>query len=235
MYKGECMNMKTKQRSTFLLLGAFMLLVALLSGCVDVPTSGPTPPALKAEYRFIHAASDLGEVGVSVDGKSVGTFNFRQGIDHQEYTSGTKEVALSDGETLLVSMSTDYRGTFVILGKEAGERTFLKLQERRMFDNPTVADTVGAIRPVHCSPDAPSVDITIAGPGGSFTWSGVAYRRIGAYQRVTPGDYTVTVKPAGGTDAVLTSTVTVGKQRNTVLVVGTVAGGTLSALPIQDN
>lgn len=231
------MNMKTKQRSTFLLLGAFTLLVAMLSGCVDVPTEGPTPPALKAEYRFIHAAVDAGEVGLSVDGKAVGNVSFKGVAPHAEYTSGTKEVALSNGENLLVSMSTDYRGTFVLLGKVDGERTFLKLQERRMFDSPTIVDTVavGAIRPVHCSPDAPAVDITVEGPGGSWTYSGVAYRGIGRYQKVAPGDYTVTVKPAGGADAVLTATVTVGTERNTVIVMGSVAGGTLTALAVKDN
>ena len=231
------MIMKTKQKSTFLLIGAFLLIMALVSGCVDVPTEGPTPTPLRSEYRFIHGATDMGDVSLNVADKAAGSFSFKGIIPHADYGAGTKELAFSNDDRALVSLSTDYRGTFVILNKVGGERTFLKLQERRLVDSATIVDTVavGSIRPVHCSFDAGAVDITIEGQGVSKSWSGVPYRGIGAYTRVAPGDYTVTVKAAGGADPVLTATVTVGTERNTVYVLGSAAGGSLSALGVKDN
>jgi hypothetical protein len=233
MYKGECMNMKTTQKSTFLLIGALLLIAALVSSCVDVPTEGPAPTPLKSEYRIIHGATDMGDVSLSVQGKAAGNLSFKGSLPHADYGAGTKELILSNGDYILVSMSTDYRGTFVLLNKEGPDRTFLKLTERRVFDSATIVDTVsvGAVRPVHCSADAGAVDITI----GDYTWSGVSYRGIGAYQKMAPGDYTVTVKPAGGTDVVYQTTVAVGTERNTVIVLGSAAGGTLTALGVKDN
>jgi hypothetical protein len=231
------MIMKTQQKSTFLLIGAFLLILALVSGCVDVPTEGPTPTPLKSEYRFIHAATDMGDVSLTVQGKAAGSFNFKGSIAHADYGAGTKELVLSNGDALLVSLSTDFRGTFVVLNKEGADRTYLKLTERRMFDSATIVDTVsvGAIRPVNVAADKPSLDITIAGPGGSYTWSSVPYRGIGAYQKVTPGEYTVSVKLAGAADVWTSTTVTVGTERNTVLVLGSTAASTLTTLPVKDN
>ncbi|HPR87850.1 MAG TPA: DUF4397 domain-containing protein [bacterium] len=231
------MIMKTQHKSTYLLIGAILLTLALVMGCVDVPTEGPTPTPLRSEYRFIHAATDMGNVSLTVQGKAAGSVDFKGSIAHADYGSGTKELLLSNGDYLLISLSTDYRGTFVLLNKEGVDRTYLKLTERRIFDSATIVDTVsvGAIRPVHCSADAGAADIYVDGPGGSFSWKNVAYRGIGAYQKVTPGDYTVTVKAAGGADALYTTTVAVGTERNTVIVMGSAAGGTLTAVGVKDN
>ena len=230
------MNMKTKQKNIYLLIGAFLLLVALLSSCVDVPSTGPTPPPLKAEYRFIHGAPDMGDVSMTVDGAAAGNLTFKGVLPYAEYTSGTKTVKLSNGETVLLSMSTDYRGTFVLLNKVEGERTFLKIQERRVFDSPVRKDSL-TVRAVNCSPDAGAVDINIEGTAGNAKWTGLAYKSLGAYKKMLPGSYTMTVKPAGGTDVLATTTVTVGAvtERNSVYLLGSKAGGNLSALGVKDN
>lgn len=229
------MIMKTKQKSTLLLIGAFVLIIALVSGCVDVPTEGPTPPPLKSEYRFIHAATDMGDVAVSVAGQPAGNVSFTGQIAHADYGAGTKEISLSNGDKMLVSLSTDYRGTFVILNKEGAERTYLKLTERRMFDAVAWSDTAGTIRAVNCSPDAGPLDITVEGEGVSFSWASVPARGVGAAQIVKPGTYTVSVRLAGMPDVWSSTTVTVGKERNTVLVVGSLAASTLQSFGVKDN
>ncbi len=256
------MNMKTKQRTTFLLIGAFLLIIALLSSCVDVPSEGPTPPGLQAEYRIIHAATDMNQVGVTVDGKALGNLAFKGVIPHQEYTSGTKNLVLSNGEEVIVSMSTDYRGSFILLNAEGDplQRTYLKLQERRMFDNAAfseevkwyhqswvdgvaVHDTVslkaGAVRPVHCSPDAGSVDIVFVSQNPDLLdqigWGGVGYRVQGTYAKLPVGTWDMTVYKAGTEEAVYTTPVYLGNIRTTVLIVGSFANGTLTALVLQDN
>lgn len=231
------MNMKTKQKTTFLVVGAFLLFIALLSGCVDIPSEGPTPPPLKAEYRFIHGATDMGEVGVTVDGKSLGNLAFKGVTPHTFFASGTKSVVLSNGETVLVSMSTDYRGTFVLLPQEGNPpaRTFVKLQERRMFDSATIDDTTGAVRPVNCSNDVQNFDIDVTGADGTITWANMPYRSTGTYARVTPGQYTISVKKAGTADVWTSATVDITNIRNTVCLVGNIAAGNLTLVVVQDN
>jgi hypothetical protein len=166
-----------------------------------------------------------------VDGKSIGTLDFKANTSYAEYVSGTKTVVLSTGDTLLMSMATDYRGSMCIL-MEAGVPTFFRANEMRVFD--PVTGEKGKLRPIHLSADAPAVNIKATGPD-VLEWTGVAYKKIGAYQDATPGDYTVTVTAAGATDPVLTFTVTVGTERSTAFIVGSATGGTLSAVALKDN
>ena len=93
------------------------------------------------------------------------------------------------------------------------------------------------MRAVNCSPDAGAVDINIEGTAGNAKWTGLAYKSLGAYKKMLPGSYTMTVKPAGGTDVLTTTTVTVGAvtERNSVYLLGSKAGGNLSALGVKDN
>lgn len=223
--------MRFKHTKAFMLFGVLMLFLIVSSSCVDMPTSAVTPPPALSYYRFIHAAAGVGNVALSVDGKSIGSLDFKSATSYAEYVAGTKNVSLSTGDNLIMSMSTDYRGTICIL-LEGGVPTFLRANEMRVFD-PVTGDK-GKFRPIHLSADAPSVDIKATGPE-ELAWTGVTYKKIGAYKDATPGDYTVTVTPTGGTDAVLTFTATVGKERSTAFIVGSVSGGTLSAVALKDN
>jgi hypothetical protein len=209
----------------------FTLFLIALSSCVDMPTKAVTPPPALSYYRFIHAAAGVGSVALSVDGKSIGTLDFKANTSYTQYVSGTKTVVLSTGDTLIMSMATDYRGSICIL-LEGGVPTFLRANEMRVFD-PMTAEK-GKLRAIHLSADAPAVDIKATGPD-VIEWTGVTYKKIGAYKDATPGQYTVTVTPAGATEAVLTFTVTVGTERSTAFIVGSVAGGTLSAVALKDN
>ncbi|MDW7678943.1 MAG: DUF4397 domain-containing protein [bacterium] len=223
------MKMKLKVMGVLFLFGVFSLLI--LSSCVDMPTDAVTPPSALSYYRFIHAAEGAGNVSLSVDGKSIGALDFKGNTPYAEYAAGKKTVVLSTGDTLVMSMATDYRGTMCILLEE-GKPTFLRANEMRIFD-PVTAEK-GKLRVIHLSTDAQAANINATGPD-ELEWTSVAYKTIGAYKDATPGQYTVTVTPVGETDAVLTFTVTVGTERSTAFIVGSVAGGTLSAVALKDN
>lgn len=223
--------MRFKHKKAFMLFGVLILFLLVSSSCVDMPTDAVTPPPALSYYRFIHAAAGVGNVALSVDGKSIGSLDFKSATSYAEYVSGTKNVALSTGETLIMSMSTDYRGTICIL-REGGVPTFIRANEMRVFDPMT--GEKGKLRPIHLSADAPAVNIKATGPE-VLEWTNVSFKNIGAYKDATTGDYTVTVTPAGATAAVLTFTVSVGKERSTAFIVGSVSGGTLSAVALKDN
>ena len=223
------MKMKLKVMSVLLLFGVFALFI--LSSCVDMPTKGPTPPAALSYYRFINADAGLGSVSLSVDGNSVGSLDFKANSSYGEYTAGTRIVVFSTGDTVYAPMSTDYRGTFCIV-KESSGITLFKANEMRVFD-PMTAEK-GKLRVVHVSPDAPTVDITATGPD-VLEWTGLEYKKISTYMDATPGSYNVIVTDPAASDTVLTFSVTVGTERSTAFIVGSVAGATLSAIALKDN
>jgi hypothetical protein len=225
------MNMKSKNKNSFLLLGAFIIYLILLSSCVEMPTKGPTPPPLVSTYRFVNAAPDLANVGIAVDGTSAGTIDFKGNTSYAQYVSGTKDVTLSNGDAIIISMATDYQGTICLLPKEAGVRAVLRANEMRVFD-PVNTGAKGKLRMIHLA-DAPDVNITAASSDTSVSWTAAKYKSIGAYRSVHPGNYTVTVAAAG--DTVLTFQVTVGSERNSAFIMGSATGGTLSAVALKDN
>jgi Domain of unknown function (DUF4397) len=61
-------------------------------------------------------------------------------------------------------------------------------------------DTSALVRGAHFSPDTPSVDVYLTGFAGGTTTlalSNVGYGDVGNYQRLAPGQYTVSMRPAG--------------------------------------
>ncbi|KAA3620212.1 MAG: DUF4397 domain-containing protein [Calditrichaeota bacterium] len=117
-----------------------LMLAALLVGCADVPSTGPAAPDLKAEYRFINADVALAGGAVTVDGAGAGSLaSAGSATSHQSWDSGSRTVSFN-GESIKVSMETDWRGSVVLLpqvtiGNET-VRNFLKVNERRIFDSP---------------------------------------------------------------------------------------------------
>ena len=92
---------------------------------------------------------------------------------------------------------------------------------------PAAADGSGMLRLTHLSPDTPAVDVyvdSVADPSAKIKLAGVYYGTVSEYQDVPPGEYTVSMRPAGAapdTPPVLTTTVEVtGDSARTVAGVG---------------
>lgn len=140
------MNLKT----TIVLV----MLVSLtwLVGCIDVSSTGPTPPTIESEFRYLNAAADLPSVSISLDlGPAVGSINFGEANAHQTYPSGNRVgVTSPDGDTLRIATTAEQRATVVLLTKETGAtRTFKKLIERRIFDPATQSPADSIIVPIN--------------------------------------------------------------------------------------
>ena len=85
----------------------------------------------------------------------------------------------------------------------------------------------GLLRLAHLSPDTPAVDVyvdSVSDPAAHITLPGVGYGTVSDYQDVPPGEYTVSMRPAGAaadTPPVLSTTVEVtGDSARTVAGVG---------------
>jgi hypothetical protein len=89
-----------------------------------------------------------------------------------------------------------------------------------------------AVRVIHASPDAPAVDVAVA--GGDVLIENLAFPDGSDYLMVPAGIYDLEVRPTGTTDVALDlpGVELMGGNAYSVYAVGTVADGTLTVLPI---
>jgi hypothetical protein len=207
------------------LLMASMVAATLLLGCADVPSTGPTPPDLRAEFRFVHAAPELGDVQVSVDGVAQGSLAFANGTAYNNYPAGSRAVALSNGESQFVAMATDLRGTVALLPAAAGApREYFRLADRRIFDTPQTA-----LRFVNFNPDR-SVVVNVTSGTTEVASFNLGYKESSGYRTLNTGTYGIEVKQtADDTTALATTTVNVTTS-HTTMILGTADSVVLSNL-----
>ncbi|MCG3157149.1 MAG: hypothetical protein DKINENOH_03780 [bacterium] len=192
---------------------AMLACAALLLGCADVPATGPTPPEFNAEFRFLHAATDLASVQVAVDGIQQGTLAFAGELAHKQFPAGSREVALSNGEKQFVAMSTNLRGTVVLLPAAAGApREFFRLTERRLFDSPQRVLRVANFNP------ALEAQVTVTAGADTVLATRLAYKAVTNYINVAAGDYTMEVKAAGGNTVLATSALSISASHTSIIL-----------------
>jgi len=190
-------------RTTMFVL-VMLAAVALLLNCADVPSTGPAPPDLRAQFRFIHAAKDLGAVEVKVDGVSQGSVSFQGSTSYKEFPAGSRNVTLSSGERVPFAMATNQRGTVVILPAASGAaHEFLGLSERRIFDSPQTAVRFVNLNSVY------EVDVTMIAGTDTISATGLAFKEASSYKAAKRGTYAIRVTRVGGATVVASSTLDV--------------------------
>jgi hypothetical protein len=233
--KEAILTMILKSTLRAMMLVTIVVVPVWLISCVDVSSTGPTPPDFNSEFRFLNAAADLGNVSISFDlGDAVSVLGFGAANSHQTYPSGNRIGALSSGDSLRVAMTAEQRATVVILPLTGTVREFIKMIERRIFDS---AATSGArIRVAHAglagAAEGGDLDVTIAGADTSLTVM-VSYRDVSGYASVPAGSYTLTAMASGDTVAVATTTVDLSSARYTSVITGDVSAP--SFVDLSDN
>ncbi len=197
---------------------------ALLLSCADVPSTGPETPEVVSEFRFVHAAPELGSVQVTVDGVSQGDLTFSNSLAYKQFPAGSRQVALSNGETQFVAMSTDLRGTVALLPSVGGAaREFFRISERRIFDTPNLA-----VRVLNLNPNF-SVDVRVIAGTDTVTNATLAYKGDTGYRVVAARNYTVEVKQAGSSTVLASSPLMVSTS-HTAMILGDAAAVTVKSL-----
>jgi len=236
------MSWKTTKVVLISLMGA-----ALLVSCADVPSTGPALPEFNAEFRIVNAAADLAGGNVMVDGESVGTLSGAgTWIPHKTYDSGSREIVVA-GDTVLVSMETDWRGTIYMLPlvEVDGEmiRSALPVKERRIFDSAetkqlelAIDDTTSemvnstAIRIFNAANSVAELSVYIEDADGpQVEVEALPYRENSGYFALMTGTYSV-LAVAGDDTVAQFSTGALGTERYTVLMMSTASGGTVGSV-----
>lgn len=206
-------------------LGAVLGLALVLA----VPVFAAGGPRVRA----VHASPDAPAVDVWVDGsKAFADAPFKGITSYAELSQGMHNFQIVPaGATAPVVIeadldlqnNTDY--TIVALNELAS------IEPLVLVDNNALPEAGKAhVRFVHASPDAPAVDIAVAG-GGPVLFGGVAFKGVGDYLPVDAGTYDLEAR-ISGTEAVALSLPGITLQEGTVYTVYAMgfAGGSAPAL-----
>lgn len=227
--------------SRSMLLVAIALVAALAGGVMMAPR-GADAQASTGRVRIMHASPDTPPVDIFVDGQKA--------VTALAFPNATGYVALpAGGHNVKVFVSpSDGRGTpaleanlEIVAGKDitvlatglVGNGTLaLTLFED---DNRTPAANTAHVRLIHASPDAPPVNVAVAGTDTNV-FTGVAFRNVSPYVPVPAGSYNLEVK-VNATGATVLSIPNVQLQARTVytvVAVGLAGNGSLRAVPLVD-
>lgn len=156
-----------------------------------------------AHLRVVHASPDAPPVDVMVDDETVlSDVPFGAVSDYLTLDPGTYNVTITaadDPDTVVfegeVSLEAGTATTLAASGEisEDAETSF----EPVLYNDSaaTPADNESAVRIVHLSPDAPTVDVTAA-DGEVVLADNVSFQNASDYVTVPEGDYTVEIREA---------------------------------------
>jgi len=180
-------------------------LIALVGACSD--SENPVAPApVTANVKVVHASPNAPAVDIQIDDASPAA------VDSLAYPNNTGYVALSAG-TRNVKVNVNKTLTSVInanLALEAGKNyTVFAIDSVSKIGPLVLEDNLAApaagkahVRFVHLSPDAPAVDIAVAG-GGPVVFSNTAFGEFKDFTPLDAGTYALEVRGAGSPTPVL--------------------------------
>jgi len=230
------MSLVTRGRA-FIAVAALVALATFTMGS----TAEAQAPAT-GRVRVMHASPDAPAVDIFVDGaKAVTALAFPKNTGNVSLPAGPHNVKVfaspSDGSgkavleaDLSVGAGKDY--TVLAIG-QLGNSTLalLPLED----NNASPAEGKAHIRLIHASPDAPAVNVAVAGTKTNV-FTNVGFKGVGAYTPVAAGSYDldVNVASSGQTVKTVNGLTLENKGVYTAVAVGLAGNGTLQVVPLVD-
>ncbi|MFK7961851.1 MAG: DUF4397 domain-containing protein [Phycisphaerales bacterium] len=181
-------------RSTRLMGGA-----AVGALCAATAAAATEP----AEVRVIHASPDAPAVDVRVDGAiAFPNLSFTGVTDYAVLAPDTYDVDVvpsgASGPAVIDAALTLDEGTsYTVLAIDR----LASIEPLVLVDDRATDPDAARVRFIHLSPDAPAVDIAVA--GGPILVPGAEFRDASAFLTVAPGTYDLEVRLAGTSTVVL--------------------------------
>jgi hypothetical protein len=193
------------------------------------------PSTATARVRVAHLSPDAPAVDVYVNGtKALSNVPFKDVSSYLPVPAGSTSFRVTPANAAspvvidaTVTLNAGGNYTVAATGFLAGIQPLLLEDDR---------GTTGQskVRFVHASPDAPAVDVAVA--GGPVLFSNYAFRQASPYPQVAPATYDLEARPAG-TSVVALSVPDVALRPGTnytIFAVGLLSNRSLAALPIVD-
>jgi len=161
-------------------------------------------PAAPAMVRVMHASPDAPAVDVWVDGAlAIENLAYPDITAYVELPAGSRDVAVVAAGTTepavfeaTLDLASEAHYTVAAVGLLADIAPLVITDELS-----APAEGMSHVRFVHASPDAPAVDIAVA--GGEVIFADVAFKDAAAYLPVEAGSYDLEVRIAGSEDVAL--------------------------------
>ena len=213
--------------------------VAALATVMVAGSAGAQSPG-NGRVRVMHASPDAPAVDIFVDGqKAVTALAFPNNTGYVQLPAGPHNVKVfaspSDGSGtpvlqagLTVAAGKDYTVLAVGLLSDSS-LALLPLED----NNGTPAAGSAHVRLIHASPDAPAVDVAVAGTS-TRVFSNVAFKGVGAYTPVPAGSYSLAVQTTSGQVVKTVSANLVARTVYSFVAVGLAGNGSLDVVPLVD-
>lgn len=218
------MSHKLSKKGIAIVLAAILVgSIVAIGGAVSGQTTQEEDPQQTSYLRVVHASPDAPPVDVLVENESVLTdVPFGAVSDYLSLQAGTYNVTIAaaeDPETVVfegeVTLEPRTVSTVAATG-EISEDAATSFEPVFYSDDAVTPDAnESAIRVVHLSPDAPTVDVTAAN-GSVVLADNVSYQNASDYVTVPAGDYTAEIRAATeGNDGDVVTTVDVSLEGGT--------------------
>lgn len=158
-----------------------------------------------ARVRVVHASPDAPEVDIYVDGEAVVEgLAFPEGTDYLELPGGEYQIQVTaagdDPANAVIDAPVAVEGgtwyTIAAIGQ------LENIEPLVLEDNITEPEMgMSHVRIVHASPDAPDVDVAVA--GGPVLFEALPFGEASDYAPVEAGSYDLEVRPTGTEDVAL--------------------------------
>jgi hypothetical protein len=213
-------------------IAVFVMLAAL------IPLAGVSAQGEQARIRIVHASPDAPNVDIWVNGSvAVSNLAFNKATDYIALPAGDYDIAVTPTggtaadavieATLPLAAGMDY--TVAAVGRVADIEP-LVLED----NNAAPAAGKAHIRVVHASPDAPAVDVAVA--GGPILIENLAFPTASDYLPVDAGTYDLDVRPTGTETVAIDINGFMAEAGTiyTVFATGLAGDGSLGVLPLVD-
>ena len=211
-------------------LGVALLVMTSFAGIGIAAIGANNAQDDDAQVRVAHLSPDAPAVDVTVDGEAaLEGVEFGAVSDYLALSAGEHAVTIqtSENETVVfegnVSVEAGEMYTIAATG-EVSEETFEPVVYEDDFEMPS--DENATVRLIHASPDAPAVDVTVAGTD-TVLYDNVSFGNASDYLEVPAGDYELEIRGATeANDGDVVTTVNVSVEGGTAYTA--IAAGYLS-------
>jgi hypothetical protein len=193
-------------RITLLLCSAMAL---VLTGCLDKNNDDMPAPTPVAYISFYHGSPDAPDFNVIVDDERINSqgFKYSNASNYIPITTGSHQIEFTPATTTDAVIDTTY--SF----QEAKIYSLFAVDSLQNIEMLLVQDSLiqpstgnAALRLIHLSPDAPAVDVAIAGGGATPVFTNLGFKGNTPFMNVPSGNHSFQVKEAGTENALMNAT-----------------------------
>ncbi|MEW6411308.1 MAG: DUF4397 domain-containing protein [Candidatus Zixiibacteriota bacterium] len=183
------------------LVGMLLAVPILTVSCSDDDDSNPvlSTPAPTANVIIVHASPDAPGVDIVVDNgaPAVEDLEFLQNTGYVALNSGTRNVKVNVANSTTTVINADLNLSPNVNYSVFAVNSVANIEPLVLVDDLSAPAAGKAhVRFVHLSPDAPSVDVALAG-GGAVVFGNVAFKEFLGFTPLDAGTYNLEVRVAG--------------------------------------